>query len=226
MKVGAQGGICMFHSWSLCVGFFFMLKPARFYIPQNSSCYCTFSSIRSCLVADVFYMHGSLFYMLAQIFIVVINCWPFLFSLKWHARTPRGFWHSVYVSLSQKMSILEGGSNIVKRMLYLLRTRMLHAVLYLVSGLFSERTMFITVPGSYGCSAHCFMHSAIATCSDFTHEWSTFASAVKRCLTPVLCCLIAIYVESLAAASWFANICGFSTVLNVNNFCVLGVVKL
>lgn len=119
------------------------------------------------------------------------------------------------------------GSNIVKRMLYLLRTRMLHAVLDLVSGLFSERTMFITVPASYGCCAHCFTQSAIATCSEFTHEWSLFASAVKRCLIPVLCCLIAIYVESLTAASWFANICGFSTVLNiVNNFYVLGVVRL
>lgn len=59
----------MFHSWSLCVGFFYAET-------------CTFlHSAEFILLLHIFEhqklprcMHGSLFYMLAQIFIVMINC--------------------------------------------------------------------------------------------------------------------------------------------------------
>lgn len=75
----------------------------------------------------------------------------------------------VCVSLSQKMSILVGSN--VKSLLYLLCGRMLCFVLGLVSGLFPERTVFVTAPASYGCcSADRFTHSVIlTTCSVCTH---------------------------------------------------------
>lgn len=171
MKVGAQGGICMSHGRSLCVGFFYAET-------------CTF-------------LHSAEFILLLHIFEhqKLPRCWRFLYA--WlsvlHAcpniycndqllsfsffpevacSNPQRILAQCVRELKSKDVSPRRGSNIVKRMLYLLRTRMLHAVLDLVSGLFSERTMFIAVPASCGCSAHCFTHNVISTWSDFTHEWS------------------------------------------------------
>lgn len=198
MKVGAQDRMYVLHSRSLC-GRFFLRRNLHLFTFRWIHLAVAHFQTSEVVSLLTFFICIALYHMLAQIFIVMTSdqllIFFFFFPQMVRSKTPEDSGTvccaCVCVSLSQKMSILVGSN--VKSLLYLLCGRMLCFVLGLVSGLFPERTVFVTAPASYGCcSADRFTHSVIlTTCSVCTH-WSLFASAVEWLVTPALCCLIAV----------------------------------